>query len=40
MKNLAINGNVYNNIFKYNDKLLLKYSSKGLAAWEHLMKKI
>lgn len=39
MKNLAINGNVYNNIFKYNDKLLLKYSSKGLSAWEHLMKK-
>lgn len=39
MKNLAINGNVYNNIFKYNDELLLKYSSKSLTAWKHLMKK-
>lgn len=39
MENLNVNGTSDNNIFRYNDDLLLKYSSKSLEAWDHLMKK-
>ena len=39
MENLNIDGTLYNNIFRYNNELLLKYSSKSIEAWEHLMQK-